>query len=99
MRQSGVDVTMLSVGDHDVKTDPLVLDAMIASARGGNLGYTAIQGDLKLRTAIADRMTRTRGIGATPENVMVCSGGQGAIFTSMMAVLDPGTSCIVLDPF
>ena len=99
MRQAGIDVTLLSVGDHDVKTDPSVLEAMMSSAYGGNLGYTAIQGDLKLRTAIADRMTRTRTVSAEPENVMVCSGGQGAIFTTMMAVLDPGTSCIVLDPF
>ena len=99
MRRTGLDVTMLSVGDHDVKTDPKVLDAMMASAQGGNLGYTSIQGDRALRQAVAERMNSTRSVGASPENVMICAGGQGAIFATMMAVLDPGTSCIVLDPF
>ena len=42
MRAAGQPVTMLSVGDHDIKTARQVLDAMDASARGGNLGYTAV---------------------------------------------------------
>ena len=90
---------MLSIGDHDVKTAPEILDAMMASARGGNLGYTSIQGSRALRQAVADRVTRTRKIGAAPGNIMITSGGQGAIFSSMMALLDPGQSCIVLDPY
>lgn len=99
MRRAGTPVTMLSVGDHDIKTAPVVLDAMMRSAHDGNLGYTSIQGDLALRTAIADRMNRTRGVGAGTQNIIITVGGQGAIFSTMMAVLDPGTSCIVLDPF
>lgn len=99
MRASGEPVTMLSIGDHDVKTAPEILDAMMQSARGGNLGYTSIQGSQALRQAVADRVTRTRNAGAAPENIMITSGGQGAIFSAMMALLDPGQSCIVLDPY
>ncbi|MEM7212605.1 MAG: pyridoxal phosphate-dependent aminotransferase [Pseudomonadota bacterium] len=99
LRDAGEKVTLLTIGDHDVKTAPEILDAMMASARGGNLGYTSIQGDRRLRAAIAERASRTTATPVGPENVMVCSGGQGAIFATMMAVLDPGNSCIVLDPF
>ena len=99
MRASGEQITMLSIGDHDVTTAPEILDAMMQSARGGNLGYTSIQGSLCLRQAVAERVSRTRRVGATPENIMITSGGQGAIFSAMMALLDPGQSCIVLDPY
>lgn len=99
MRAAGEHITMLSIGDHDVKTAPEILDAMMESARGGNLGYTSIQGSKSLRQAVADRVSRTRRVGATPENIMITSGGQGAIFSAMMALLDPGQSCIVLDPY
>lgn len=99
MRDAGAPVTLLTVGDHDVKTSPEILDAMMESARGGNLGYTSIQGDRLLRQAIADRAAASTRTSVGPENIMVCSGGQGAIFSTMMALLDPGTSCIVLDPF
>ena len=99
LRASGIDVTMLSVGDHDIKTAPAVLEVMTQSAIGGNLGYTSVQGDRKLREAIASRVTRNRRIGATAQNIVVTPGGQGAIFSTMMAVLDAGNSCIVMDPF
>lgn len=99
MKAEGRPVVMLSIGDHDIKTDPAVLEAMFASARGGNLGYTPGAGFRALRQAIADRVTARGGPAAGPDNVIVTSGGQGALFASMMAVLDPGDACVVLDPY
>ena len=99
MRAEGQPVVMLSIGDHDIKTDAKVLEAMFNSARGGHLGYAAVPGTLALRQAIADRVTARGGPPATPDNVIVTSGGQGALFASMMAALDPGDACVVLDPF
>lgn len=98
MKAAGAPIVMLSVGDHDIKTDPRVLDAMDASARGGNLGYTSAVGSLPLREAIARRATARGGAPVTPNEVILTSGGQGALFASMMAVLDPGDGCVVLDP-
>ncbi|MEM1299523.1 MAG: aminotransferase class I/II-fold pyridoxal phosphate-dependent enzyme [Pseudomonadota bacterium] len=99
MRRAGENVIMLSVGDHDIKTDREVLQAMQASAEGGNLGYTPVPGSRALRQAIADRVTRRTATPAGPENVIVTSGGQGAIFAAMTAALDPGDACVLLDPF
>jgi len=99
MQAAGKPVVMLSIGDHDIKTAPEVLDAMDASARGGNLGYAAVAGSRALRAAVAARVTARGGAPAGIENVMVTSGGQGAIFASMMTALDPGQDCVILDPY
>ncbi|MFK7945932.1 MAG: pyridoxal phosphate-dependent aminotransferase [Paracoccaceae bacterium] len=99
MLLAGDPVIMLSVGDHDIKTDTKVLAAMQASAEGGNLGYTPVPGSGALRRAIAARVSRTNSVPAEPENVIVTSGGQGAIYAAMNAVLDPGDGCVLLDPF
>ena len=99
MALGGEAVTMLSVGDHDIKTDPKVLKAMQTSAEGGNLGYTPIPGSGALRRAIAGRVTRMTSTPADAENIIVTAGGQGAIFAAMCAVLDPGDACVVLDPY
>lgn len=99
MRAAGEPVIMLSVGDHDIKTDEKVLAAMQASADKGNLGYTPVPGSRALRRAIADRVSRLTDTPAGPENVIVTTGGQGAIFAAMTAALDPGDSCVLLDPF
>jgi arginine:pyruvate transaminase len=99
MKAAGAPVAMLSVGDHDIKTDPSILDAMKASMDTGNLGYSSVMGSDALRDAIARRVSVRTDVGAARENVIVTPGGQAAIFASMMTVLDPGQSCIVLDPF
>ena len=99
MLNEGKPVVMLSVGDHDIKTDRVILDAMYASADRGNLGYASVPGEWELRRAIAGRVTARTATPAGPENIIVTSGGQGAIFSAMMTVLDPGDACVVLDPF
>ena len=99
MRSQGQDVVMLSVGDHDITTDTTILDAMKASMDRGNLGYSAVMGSGALREAIARRVTEQTAVPAAHENVIVTPGGQAAIFAAMNVVLDPGQSCIVLDPY
>ncbi|MEL6479171.1 MAG: pyridoxal phosphate-dependent aminotransferase, partial [Pseudomonadota bacterium] len=53
MKAAGQPVIMLSIGDHDIKTDVTILDAMKGAMDAGNLGYSAIEGSPGLRAAIA----------------------------------------------
>lgn len=99
MQAAGQPVVMLSVGDHDVKTDAAILEAMASSAAAGHLGYAPVMGLEELRDAVAERITSRRAVPAGRENVAITPGGQAAIFAAMMAVLDPGDSCVVLDPY
>jgi len=99
MKAAGEPVVMLTVGDHDIKTDASILGAMKTSMDAGNLGYSSVMGSNALRDAIARRVTARTSAGAGRENIIVTPGGQAALFASLMAVLDPGQSCIVLDPF
>jgi arginine:pyruvate transaminase len=99
MKAAGEPVVMLTIGDHDIKTDTGILEAMKAAMDAGNLGYTSVMGSDALRDAIARRVTARTATGAARANVIVTPGGQAALFASLTAVLDPGQSCIVLDPF
>jgi arginine:pyruvate transaminase len=99
MKAAGEPVVMLSVGDHDITTDPSILAAMKAGMDAGHLGYSPVMGLEELRDAVARRVTARRAVGAGRENIAVTPGGQAAIFSAMMTVLDPGQSCVVLDPF
>ena len=99
MKAAGEPVVMLTIGDHDIKTDASILDAMKAGMDAGNLGYSSVMGSDALRDAIARRVTARTAAGAARENVIVTPGGQAALFASLTAVLDPAQSCIVLDPF
>ncbi|MEM8793471.1 MAG: pyridoxal phosphate-dependent aminotransferase [Pseudomonadota bacterium] len=99
MRRAGQEVIMLSIGDHDIKTDVSILDAMKASMDAGNLGYSAVSGSAGLREAIAERVTRRTATPATADQIVVTPGGQSALYSATLAAMDPGQSCIVLDPY
>ena len=99
MEAAGEEVVLLSVGEHDIKTDPAIRAAMKAGIDAGNLGYSAVMGSDALRDAIAARVTANNDVPASRENIMVTAGGQAAVFASMSALLDPGQSCIVFDPY
>jgi arginine:pyruvate transaminase len=99
MQAQGRAVIMLTVGDHDIKTEGSVIDAMTASARGGNLGYAPTIGQPALREVLAERLAAGTGAPAGAADILVTAGGQAALFFAMMAVLDPGDTCLLVDPF
>lgn len=99
MRDAGEPVVMLSIGEHDHKTAPFILDAMDASARGGNTGYAYFMGSAGLRAAVAERVQRMTGVVTTRDNVLITTGGQAALFAAHAAALDPGDTGVIIDPY
>lgn len=99
MKAAGRPVLNLAVGDHDLRTPDLLLDAMDRSARGGNTGYAPVPGSAALRAAIAARVEARTGVPTAPGNVLVTTGGQAALFAAVMAATDPGDGVITLDPY
>jgi arginine:pyruvate transaminase len=99
MQARGERVLTLTIGEHDIRTDPAILDAMHASAKAGNTGYSFGSGQRPLREAIAARTEATTGVPTSWRNVVVTAGGQAALFATHMALLDAGTTGLHCDPF
>ncbi len=99
MIAAGEPVTMLSIGEPDHKTDPMILAAMAQSAASGHTGYTEIQGIRALREEIAARVTARTGVPTGPEHVLVTPGGQAALFTAHQLLLDPGDAGLFIAPY
>ena len=99
MKAAGVDVIELTIGEHDRRTEPEILDAMHASARAGNTGYPALPGTDALREEIAARVQARTGIATRPKNVIVTPGGQSALFAAHAAACDPGDTALYIDPY
>ena len=99
MIAEGRSVTELTQGEHDIPTDPSILDAMAASARGGATGYAPVPGEMRLRDVVAARLTERTGVPTEARNVMITPGGQSALFAAHMAVCDPGDRALYIDPY
>jgi len=99
MKLAGEAVTMLSIGEHDRRTAPFIIDRMAESARGGNTGYALMIGQESLRDTIAERVERMTGVKTKRDNVIVTSGGQAALFSSVCITSDPGDNVLIVDPY
>jgi len=62
-------------------------------------GYTSAQGDLAVRTAIADYIRKTEGAEITPDCLYMATGAAAALTSSITAVVSEGEEVIVLSPY
>ncbi len=95
----GHDIVELTIGEHDIRTDPSILTEMHNSANSGHTGYAAVPGTPELRAAIAARVEQQTGVPTTSDNVMVTPGGQSALFAAHMAACDTGDTALYIDPY
>lgn len=98
MKASGVDVTELTIGEHDIRTDPSILQAMYDAAKGGHTGYADIPGIPSLRDAVAQRVEEQSHVPTKRGNVIITPGGQAALFAAHMATCDDGDTALFIDP-
>jgi len=99
MIRDGTPVTELTIGEHDIRTDPIILDAMHRAALAGNTGYSEFSGMRALREKVAARVEATTGARTTPDNVLVVPGGQSALFATHYAALGEGDTGLFIDPY
>ena len=99
MIADGVPVTELTIGEHDVRTNPDILEAMHAAAIGGHTGYAEVPGTHALRKSVAARIAARTGVATTAENILITPGGQSALFAAHTAICDPGDTAVYIDPF
>ncbi|KMW56657.1 Aspartate aminotransferase [Candidatus Rhodobacter oscarellae] len=99
MIAAGTPVIELTIGEHDIRTDPRILDEMHRRAKAGHTGYASVPGTKALRDAVAARVTARTGVPTTRDNVVVTPGGQAGLFAAHTAVLDPGDTGLFIDPY
>ncbi|MBT2341578.1 MULTISPECIES: pyridoxal phosphate-dependent aminotransferase [Pseudomonas] len=98
MREQGMDVLLLSVGDPDFDTPRAVVDAAVGSLRAGDTHYSDIRGLQALRSSIAQRHQRRCGQAMGAEHVTVLPGAQCAVYAVAQCLLNPGDEVLVDEP-
>lgn len=99
LAEQGVDVVELTIGEHDRRTEPEILDAMYAAARGGHTGYATLPGTDSLRDTVAARVAERTGVPTTRDNIVIVPGGQAGLFAAHVAACDPGDTALFIDPY
>ncbi len=100
MRQNGIDVISLSLGEPDFKTPKHIQEgAKSAIDEGKYFSYPPVNGYLDLRQAISEKFKKENGLDYGPDQIVVSNGAKQSIANVFLALLDPGDEVIVLSPF
>ena len=99
MKAAGMDVLELTIGEHDIGTNPAILDEMHRAAKAGHTGYAAVPGVAALRAAVAARLSAQHGQSYTSDNVLIVPGGQAGLFAAHHAACDPGDRALMIDQY
>lgn len=98
MIEEGADVFLLTVGNPDQQPAAKMIDAAVASLRGGRTLYAPTIGYPALRAAIAARAARRSGRPCAAENVAVVPGAQGGLFSALSCIAGAGDEVIIPEP-
>ncbi|MEP7266614.1 MAG: pyridoxal phosphate-dependent aminotransferase [Saprospiraceae bacterium] len=99
MKEQGIDVITLSLGEPDFDTPQHIKDAAIKALADGYTKYTAVAGNLDLREAICAKLKRENGLDYKPNQIVVSNGAKQDIASLCMAMINPGDEVIILAPY
>jgi alanine-synthesizing transaminase len=100
MRQQGVDVIDLAMGNPDSPTPSHIVDKLTEVAQDPKAhGYSASKGIPALLRAISRHYDRKHGVSLDPETEIVATiGSKEGLGHLMLALLDPGDLALVPNP-
>jgi aspartate aminotransferase len=99
LRQSGVDVVDLSVGEPHFSTPQHIKDAAIAAINNDFTRYTAVGGTAELKDAIVYRHAQDFGSAYKREEAMASVGGKHVLFNAIQVLVDHGDEVILPVPY
>jgi LL-diaminopimelate aminotransferase len=99
-REQGIDVISLGIGDPDLPTPDVVVEALRAAAGDPSTHqYPSNRGREEFRSAVAAFYARRFGVELDPETEIVPAlGAKECIFNLNLAFLDPGEAALAADP-
>lgn len=99
LRDKGVDVITLSIGEPDFNTPEAVKQAAIQAIEDNQSHYPPVPGIMELRKAISAKLLRDNALKYNPSQIIVSNGAKQSIMNAMFALLDEGDEVIIPAPY
>jgi aspartate aminotransferase len=98
LERQGKKIIHLEIGEPDFDTPANVVEAGINALRQGWTHYGPSAGLPELRQAVAEDVSRSRGVKVTSDEVVIVPGGKPIIFFTLLALADVGDEIIFPNP-
>jgi aspartate aminotransferase len=99
MKEKGIDVINMSLGEPDFKTPDFLKRAAKEAIDKDYSYYTPVPGYKELQEAVCRKFKRDNGLDYKPNQIVVSTGAKQSIINVIMAVVNPGDEVVLPAPY
>ena len=99
LKEKGVDVISLSLGEPDFDTPKHIKEAAKKAIDENYTHYPPVAGYPALRKAISEKFKRENNLNYAPEQIVVSTGAKQSIANIVLSLVNPGDEVIIPTPY
>jgi aspartate aminotransferase len=99
LKEQGIDVISLSLGEPDFDTPQHIKDAAAEALNNGYTKYTPVPGLKDLAEAIQTKFARDNDLHFETNQIVVSNGAKQSIANVCLSILNPGDEVIIFTPY
>jgi aspartate aminotransferase len=99
MKEKGIDVINLSIGEPDFNTPDDIKEAAKKAIHDNYSHYPPVPGYADLRKAISEKFKRDNNLDYSPDQIIVSAGGKHSIINVILSMVNPGDEVIIIAPY
>lgn len=99
LKNQGVDVIGLSLGEPDFNTPEFIKEAAVQAVHDNWNSYSPVDGYADLKEAICEKFKRDNKIQYQPSQIVVSTGAKQSIANVCMVLLNPGDEVLLPAPY
>ena len=99
LKNQGIDIIGLSLGEPDFNTPEFIKDAAIKAVEDNYNSYSPVDGYAELKVAICEKFNRDNYLNYDPSQIVVSTGAKQSIANVCMVLLNPGDEVLLPAPY
>ena len=99
LKEKGIDVVNMSLGEPDFDTPQFIKDAAIEAINENYSHYTPVPGYKDLLEAICEKLKRDNNLDYKPANIITSTGAKQSIANAVFALVNDGDEVILPAPY
>ena len=99
LKDQGIDVISLSLGEPDFDTPAEMKQAGMDAIEANETHYTPVPGTPRIRQAIVEKFKRDNGLEYTMDQVVVSTGAKQSLANVVLSLVNPGDEVILPAPY
>ncbi len=99
LKEKGVDIIGLSLGEPDFNTPDFIKESAIKAINENYNSYTPVDGYGDLKKSICNKFKRDNQLDYTPDQIVVSTGAKQSIANAVQVLVNPGEDVLLVAPY